>query len=94
VRDRIPTILAGAYAVLGALSIVPVFTGQGPLSGLFVVLLGTPWTQLLSWALDAIAPARSHGLVTGLALGVIGIAINVVILYLAARWVVGRLPSR
>jgi hypothetical protein len=89
-RDRTPAIVAGAYAVLGALSVLPVFTGKGALSGIFVVLLGTPWTQLLSRALDAVAPSRSSGLV----LGAIGIAVNVAILYLAARWVVGRLAPR
>jgi len=30
-----------------ALSIVPVFTGDDPLSGIFVVVLGSPWIQLL-----------------------------------------------
>jgi hypothetical protein len=93
-RDRTPAIAAGAYAVLGALNVLPVFTGKGALSGIFVVLLGTPWTQLLSRALDAVAPSRSIGLVPGLVLGAIGIAVNVAILSLAARWVVGRLAPR
>jgi hypothetical protein len=93
-RDRIPAIVAGVYAVLGALSFLPVFTGKGALSGAFVVLLGVPWTPLLSRVLDAVAPSPSSGLVPGLVLGAIGIAINVAILYLAARWIVGHLPSR
>jgi hypothetical protein len=89
-RDRVPAVIAGVYAVLGALSFVPVLTGDDPLSGIFVVLLGLPWTKLLSSALAAIAPGASVGPVAGGALGLAGIAVNTAILYFASRWVVRR----
>jgi hypothetical protein len=89
VRNRIPGILAGAYAVLGALSIVPIFTGDGPLSGVFAVLLGSPWVQLLSSALGA-AGMSSPSPAAGLGLAGIGIAVNAAIAYLASRWLLRR----
>jgi hypothetical protein len=94
VHDRIPAILTGVYAFLGALSLVPVFTGEGALSGIFLVLLGLPWTPLLSRVLEAVAPALSGGLVAGVALGVIGIGVNAAIVYFVSRWAVGRLWPR
>lgn len=93
-RERIPALLAGAYAVLGALSFVPVFTGDDAMSGIFVVVLGLPWTALLSSALARVAPGASVGPVTGGFLGLVGIAINTAILYFASRWVVWRRGSR
>jgi hypothetical protein len=93
VRNRIPGILAGAYAVLGALSIVPIVTGDGPLSGIFAVLLGSPWTQLLSSALGA-AGAPSPGTATGIGLVGLGIVVNAAIVYLVSRWLVRRGTSR
>jgi hypothetical protein len=91
VKSRIPAILAGIYAALVALSIVPIFVGSDSLSGVFLVLLGSPWTQLISSALDAINPAWADGMAAGLALGVIGGAINVAIIYFVSSWIVGRL---
>jgi hypothetical protein len=90
VRNRIPAILAGAYAVLGALSIVPIFTGDGPLSGIFAVLLGSPWLQLLSSALGTSSPS----LAAGVGLAGIGIAVNAAIVYLVSRWLARRGASR
>ena len=89
-RNWIPGTLAGAYAVLGALSIVPIFTGDDPLSGIFAVLLGSPWVQLLSSALGAPAP----GTATGIGLVGLGIAVNTAIVYLLSRWLVRRGTSR
>ena len=88
-RNRIPAILAGAYAVLGALSIVPILTGDDPMSGIFAVLLGSPWTQLLSSALAA-AGASSPSTATGLALAGTGIAANAAMLYLVSAWLARR----
>lgn len=92
-RSRIPAILAGLYALLGALSFVPVFAGEDALSGILVVLLGLPWTPLLSRVLDTVSPALSGGLAVGVVLGAIGIAVNTVIVYVLSRWVVSRLAS-
>jgi hypothetical protein len=93
-KSRIPAILAGIYAVLVALSVVPIFVGSDSLSGIFLVLLGSPWTQLISRALDAINPAWAGGLAAGVALGVIGGAINVAIIYFVSNWIVGRIQKR
>jgi hypothetical protein len=93
VRNQVPAILAGVFAALGALSLVPVFTGDDPLSGIFAVLLGSPWTQLLSSALGA-AGATPGSLAAGLALAGIGIAVNTTIVYLVSRWLVRRGTSR
>jgi hypothetical protein len=93
VRSRIPVILAGAYAVLGVLSILPIFTGEGPLSGIFAVLLGSPWTQLLSSALGT-AGMSSPSPAAGLGLVGIGIAVNTTLVYLVSRWLVRRGTSR
>jgi hypothetical protein len=93
-QRRIPAILAGVYALLGALSLVPVFTGDDPLSGIFLVVLGLPWTPLLSRVLDAVAPALSGGAAAGVALGVVGIALNTAIVYFLSRWVMRGLGSR
>jgi hypothetical protein len=93
VRNRVPAILAGAYAVLGALSVVPIFTGDDPLSGIFAVLLGSPWVQLLSSALGR-AGASSPSAAAGLGLAGIGIAVNAAIVYLASRWIARRGTSR
>jgi hypothetical protein len=85
-RKQMPVILASVYAVLGALSIVPIFTGDDPLSGIFAVLLGSPWVQLLSSALGRSSPSPA----AGLGLAGIGIAINAGIVYLASRWLLRR----
>lgn len=92
-RNRVPVILAGVYAVLGALSIVPIFTGDDPLSGIFAVLLGSPWVQLLSSALGA-AGTSSPGPAVGVGLAGIGIAVNAAIVYLVSRWLARRGASR
>jgi hypothetical protein len=59
----------------------------------FAVLLGSPWTQLLSSALGA-AYAPSPGAATGIRIVGIGIAVNTAIVYLVSRWLVRRGTSR
>jgi hypothetical protein len=88
VRSRVPVILAGAFASLGALSLVPVFAGDSPLGGVFAVLLGSPWVQLLSSLLG------SGGAAAVIALASAGIAANAAILYFTSRWLVRRGSSR
>ena len=92
-RNGIPAILAGAYAVVGALSIVPVFTGDDPMSAVFAVLLGSPWVQVLSAALGS-AGMSSPSPAAGLGLAGIGIAVNAAIVYFASRWLTRRGASR
>ena len=92
-RNRIPGILAGGFAVLGVLSIVPVFTGDDPMSAVFAVLLGSPWVQLLSAAFGS-AGMASPSPTAGLGLAGIGIAVNAAIVYLVSRWLTRRGASR
>jgi uncharacterized membrane protein YeaQ/YmgE (transglycosylase-associated protein family) len=91
--SRIPAVIACLYAVLVALSIVPVFTGSGALSGAFLVLLGAPWAQLTLAAVGATGRTLPGGASTGLVLCAIGGAVNAAILYFVARWVIRLLPS-
>jgi hypothetical protein len=88
-----PAILAVAYAVLGALSFVPIFTGGDPMSAVFAVLLGSPWVQLLSAALGS-AGTTSPSPAAGLGLAGIGIAVNTAIVYVVSRWLARRGASR
>jgi uncharacterized membrane protein YeaQ/YmgE (transglycosylase-associated protein family) len=92
-RSRMPTVLAGIYAALVALSIVPILVDSGSLSGILLVLLGSPWAQLLSRALDAIDSGWSSGAAAGLALGVLGGAINAAIIYFLSRWIARRVKQ-
>jgi hypothetical protein len=80
--------LAVAFALLGVLSAVPIFIEEDALSGIFMVILGSPWTQLLSTALGS---AASGGLATGLVLGVAGISVNTALVYFVSRWLIQRL---
>jgi hypothetical protein len=80
--------LAVAFALLGVLSVVPVFTEDDALSGIFMVMLGSPWTQLL---LAALGSPASGGLAAGLVLGVAGISVNTALVYFVSRWLIRRL---
>jgi hypothetical protein len=91
--QKIPAVLAGAYGVLVLLSVVPVLFGTGSLAGIFLVVLGLPWTPLLSRATAMIDPALSDGLAAGLVTGLVGCALNWVIIYSVARWIVRTLQS-
>lgn len=92
-RHRIPAFLAGGYAVLGLLSIVPVFTGDDALSAVFAVLLGSPWVQVVSAAFGS-AGMSSPTPAAGLGLSGIGIAVNAGILYFVSRLLVRRTKAR
>ena len=81
---KLPTILTAIYLILVLLSIIPIFTGADPLSGVFAVVLTAPWSNLLGSLLPA-------NLVTGLLVVLIGAAINAAIVYYVSRWLVGRL---
>ena len=81
---KLPIILTVIYLVLVLLSIIPIFTGADPLSGIFAVVLTVPWSNLLG----SLLPANT---VTGLLVVVIGAAINAAIIYYLSRWIVNRL---
>ena len=85
---NLPLILTIIYLILVLLAIVPIFTGDDPLSGIFAVILTTPWSILLGNLIP-----NSDGIVVGLLVVVIGAAINGAIIYFVARWL-GRLLAR
>lgn len=85
---RLPAIVTTIYLVLVLLSIIPIFTGDDALSGIFAVVLTAPWNSLLDRLLGL-----SSNLSTGLLLVIVGAAINAAILYYLLRWLVGRFAS-
>ena len=87
---RLARWLTALFGVLCVLSIVPVFTGDDPLSAIFVVVLGSPWIQLVSTALANLCPGHSCSVVAGIALGVFGMGINTAIVYFVSRWLALR----
>ena len=46
--QKLPLILASLYLVLLVLSVIPIFTGDDALSGIFAVLLTAPWTTFFA----------------------------------------------
>lgn len=85
---KIPDILTTIYLVLVALAIVPVFTGDDALSGIFAVALTAPWSSLLG-RLISVNPSVFIGLV----FVAIGTAINAAIIYYVSVWIVTRLAK-
>lgn len=80
----LPTIVTTIYLVLVLLSIIPIFTGNDPLSGIFAVALAQPWVSLFDNLFGL-----SGNMATGLILIIVGAAINAAILYYLLRWLVG-----
>jgi hypothetical protein len=85
---KIPVILTVVYLILVLLSIIPIFTGDDPLSSIFAVFLTVPWSFLFGRLLPGSA---FDNLAVGLVLLVIGAAINAAIIYYICRWLVSRL---
>ena len=83
---KLPIILTVIYLVLVLLSIIPIFTGADPLSGIFAVVLTVPWSNLLGSLLPA-------NMMTGLLVVVIGAVINAAIIYFVSRWLMGKLAK-
>jgi len=82
---RLPTIITAIYLVLVLLLIIPIFTGDDPLSGIFAVVLTQPWVSLLDNLFGL-----SGNMTSGLILIGIGAIINAAIIYYLLRWLVGR----
>lgn len=82
---RLPTIVTTIYLVLVLLSIIPIFTGDDPLSGVFAVLLTQPWVSLFDNLFGL-----SGNMAMGLILIIVGAIINAAIIYYILRWLVGR----
>ena len=82
---NLPVILTALYLILVVLGIIPIFTGDDPLSGIFAVLLTAPWSMLLGNLLP------SGSIAIGLLVVLVGAAINAAIIYFVVRWVVRRM---
>ncbi len=85
---KLPTILTVIYLVLVLLSIIPIFTGDDALSGIFAIVLTVPWSSILSNLLPG-----SGSVAVGLLVVTVGAVINAAILYFVSRWLVGKLAK-
>jgi hypothetical protein len=83
---KLPTILTAIYLILVVLSIIPIFTGDDALSGIFAIVLTLPWGSILGNLLPG-----SPSVTVGLLVVAVGAAINAVIIYFVSRWLVNRL---
>jgi hypothetical protein len=81
---KLPIILTAIYLILVLLSIIPIFTGDDALSGIFAITLTLPWSPILSSLLP-----DSGSMALGLLVVVVGAAINAAIIYFVSRWLVG-----
>jgi hypothetical protein len=85
---KLPTILTALYLILVLISIIPIFTGDDALSGIFAIVLTIPWSSILSNLLPG-----SVSVTVGLLIVAVGAAINAAIIYFVSRWLVGRLAK-
>ncbi|GIK43639.1 MAG: hypothetical protein BroJett011_74720 [Chloroflexota bacterium] len=83
---KLPVILTAVYLTLVLLSIIPIFTSNDALSGIFAIVLTIPWSSILSNLLPG-----SGSVAVGLLVVAIGAAINAAIIYFVLRWLVGLL---
>ena len=83
---KLPIILTAIYLILVLLSIIPIFTGDDALSGIFAIVLTAPWSAILSRLLP-----DSGSVAAGLLVVAVGAAINAAIIYFVSRWIVARL---
>jgi hypothetical protein len=83
---KLPTILTVVYLILVLLAIIPIFTGDDALSGIFAIVLTVPWSSILSNLLPG-----SASMAMGLLVVAVGAAINAAIIYFVSRWIVNRL---
>ena len=84
--QKLPIILTAIYLILVLLSIIPIFTGEDALSGIFAIVLTVPWSSLFSNLLPG-----GGSVTAGLLLVAVGAAINAAIIYFVSRWLVGLL---
>lgn len=83
--NKLPYILSAIYDLLVILSIIPIFTGDDPLSGIFAIVLTAPWSSLLgNWL-------GGGSMTVGLMVILVGALINSTIILFVTRWLVSRL---
>jgi len=85
---KTPIIVVAIYLILVLVAIIPIFTGDDPLSGILAIVLTVPWSSILSNLLPG-----SGSVPVGLLVVAVGAAINAAILYFGLRWLVNRLAK-
>jgi len=85
---KLPIILTVICLILVLLAIIPIFTGNDALSGIFAIVLTVPWSSILSSLLPG-----SGSVAVGLLVVAVGAAINAAIIYYLSRWLVGLLAK-
>ncbi len=88
-RRHLPLIPTAIYVVLFVLAVIPIFTGNDALSGIFAILLSAPWSSLLGKLLPG---TGSGNFVLGVGLTVIGAALNASLIYFLSRGFCGDFP--
>jgi len=91
--QKIPPVLVAVYLILVLLSTIPVFTGDDPLDAIFLVVLTLPWSFLITPLVDAISPLLFDNVILGVLIGLVGAAINAVLLYFISSWIVNRVKG-
>ena len=91
--QKIPPVLVAIYLIVVLLSAILIFTGDDPLDAIFLVVLTLPWSFLITPLVDAISPSLFENVIIGVLIGLIGAAINAVLLYLISRWIVNRVKG-
>lgn len=79
--QKLPLILTSLYVALLVLAVIPVFTGDDALSGIFAVLLTAPWTMLFARLIEP----SGGTITTGIATVGIGGMINAALIFLVSR---------
>lgn len=83
---KLPLIITSLYAVLLVLAVIPIFTGDDALSGIFAVLLTAPWTMFFAKLVEF----PEGTIATGIAIVVIGGTINAALIFLVTRFFVRK----
>lgn len=83
---KLPHILTSLYLALLVLAVIPIFTGDDALSGIFAVLLTAPWTMIFARLIE---PSEG-AIATGIAMVVIGGTINAALTFLVSRFFIRK----
>lgn len=85
---KLPVWLTGAYAALFIVALMPIVTGDDPLNAIFAVILGAPWSFLLSRLVESVSPQAFDVPAVGISLIVVSAVMNAAIIYAVTRFVV------
>lgn len=75
-------LVTGIYVMLCLLSLLAIPLGDGPLSGVFAVILAMPWMHILS----NLVGDTGGNTIAGFALAGAGMGLNAAILWYGCRW--------